>query len=70
METPYAKERVSFLKINDINDISFFGMSDCHHCCSIVSMMLMMISSVKSRSQVSFILFNTHVQNDFIYICL
>jgi hypothetical protein len=25
-----AKER-SFLKINDINDISCFGMPDCHH---------------------------------------
>jgi hypothetical protein len=24
-------ERASFLKINDINDYSFFGMSDCYH---------------------------------------
>jgi hypothetical protein len=30
-----AKERASFLKINDINDISFFGTPDCHHCYSI-----------------------------------
>jgi uracil-DNA glycosylase len=30
-----AKERASFLKINDINDISLFGMSDCRPCCSI-----------------------------------
>jgi hypothetical protein len=30
--TRLAKERVSFLKINDI---SFFGTPDCHHCCSI-----------------------------------
>jgi hypothetical protein len=30
-----AKERASFLKINDINDISFLGTPDCHHCCSI-----------------------------------
>jgi hypothetical protein len=30
-----AKERASFLKINDINDISFFGTPDCHHCRSI-----------------------------------
>jgi hypothetical protein len=28
-------ERASFFKIIDINDISFFGMPDCHHCCSI-----------------------------------
>jgi hypothetical protein len=33
--THYAKERVSFLNLNDINDISFCGTSDCHHCCSI-----------------------------------
>jgi hypothetical protein len=33
--TRLAKERASFLKINDINDISFFGTPDCHHCCSI-----------------------------------
>jgi hypothetical protein len=32
-----AKERTSFLKINDFNDISFFGTSDCHHCCASVS---------------------------------
>jgi hypothetical protein len=32
--TRFAKERVSFLQINVINDISFFG-TDCHHCCSI-----------------------------------
>jgi hypothetical protein len=30
-----AKERVSFLKVNDINDISFLGTPNCHHCCSI-----------------------------------
>jgi hypothetical protein len=29
-----AKERL-FLKINDINDISFLETPDCHHCCSI-----------------------------------
>jgi hypothetical protein len=29
-----AKERTAFLKFNDINDISFFGTPDCHHCCS------------------------------------
>jgi hypothetical protein len=33
--TRFAKELVLFLKINDINEISFFGMSDCHLCCSI-----------------------------------
>jgi hypothetical protein len=27
-------KRVSFFKMNDINDISFFGTSDCHHFCS------------------------------------
>jgi hypothetical protein len=32
--TRLAKES-SFLKINDINEISFFGTPDCHHCCSI-----------------------------------
>jgi hypothetical protein len=32
--TRHAKERASFLKIND-NDTSFFGTPDCHHCCSI-----------------------------------
>jgi hypothetical protein len=30
--TRFAKERASFLKINEI---SFFGTPDCHHCCSI-----------------------------------
>jgi hypothetical protein len=30
-----TKERAFFLKVNDINDISFFGTPDCHHCCSI-----------------------------------
>jgi hypothetical protein len=30
-----AQARASFLKVNDINDISFFGTPDCHHCCSI-----------------------------------
>jgi hypothetical protein len=30
-----TKERASFLKINDINDLLFFGTPDCHHCCSI-----------------------------------
>jgi hypothetical protein len=33
--THFAKERASFLIINDINDISFFGTADCHHYCSI-----------------------------------
>jgi hypothetical protein len=33
--TLLAKNRVSFLKINDINDISFFGTPDCHLCGSI-----------------------------------
>jgi hypothetical protein len=33
--THRAKERASVLNINAINDISFFGTSDCHHCCSI-----------------------------------
>jgi hypothetical protein len=33
--TRLVKKRVSSLKINDINDILFFGTSDCHHCCSI-----------------------------------
>jgi hypothetical protein len=27
-----AKKRASFLKINDINDILFFGTPDCHYC--------------------------------------
>jgi hypothetical protein len=30
-----AKERESILKVNDINDISFLGTPNCHHCCSI-----------------------------------
>jgi hypothetical protein len=34
--TRFANERASFLNMNDINDISFIGTSDCHHCCSIV----------------------------------
>jgi hypothetical protein len=33
--TRLAIEKALFLKINDINDISFFGTLDCHHCCSI-----------------------------------
>jgi hypothetical protein len=33
--TRLAKERASFLNINDINDNSFFGTPDCHHFCSI-----------------------------------
>jgi hypothetical protein len=33
--TRLAKGRASFLKINEINDISFFEPPDCHHCCSI-----------------------------------
>jgi hypothetical protein len=33
--TSHAKGRASFLKINEINDISFFEPPDCHHCCSI-----------------------------------
>jgi hypothetical protein len=32
--TRLAKERASFLKINDIIVFSFFGTPDCHHCCS------------------------------------
>jgi hypothetical protein len=35
------KERPSFLKINDINAISFFGTPDCHHCCSIAGMLIL-----------------------------
>jgi hypothetical protein len=34
--TRHRKERASFLKINDIIDISFFETPHCHHCCSIV----------------------------------
>jgi hypothetical protein len=30
-----AKERASFLKVNDINDILFLGTLNCHYCCSI-----------------------------------
>jgi hypothetical protein len=33
--TRLANEQASYLNINDINDISFFGMSDCYHFCSI-----------------------------------
>jgi hypothetical protein len=33
--TRLAKERVSLLNVNDINDISFLGTPDYHHCCSI-----------------------------------
>jgi hypothetical protein len=33
--TRLDKERASFLKINDIDGISFFGTPDCHYCCSI-----------------------------------
>jgi hypothetical protein len=32
--TRFANERASFLNMNDINDISFFGTSGCYHCCS------------------------------------
>jgi hypothetical protein len=32
---PLAKELASFLKMNDINDISFFGISDGCNCCPI-----------------------------------
>jgi hypothetical protein len=32
--THLANERASFLNMNDINDIKFFGTSDCYHCCS------------------------------------
>jgi hypothetical protein len=32
--TRLANERASFLNMNDINDISIFGTSNCHHCCS------------------------------------
>jgi hypothetical protein len=31
IETRLAKEQASFLKINDIDDISLFGTPDCHH---------------------------------------
>jgi hypothetical protein len=30
-----AKEQASFLKVDDIDDISFLGTPNCHHCCSI-----------------------------------
>jgi hypothetical protein len=33
--TRLAIEKAAFLNINDINDISFLGTPDCHHCCSI-----------------------------------
>jgi hypothetical protein len=33
--TRLAYERASFLNMNDINVISFFGTSDCYHSCSI-----------------------------------
>jgi hypothetical protein len=33
--THLANERASFLNMNDINDISFFGTSDCYHSCYI-----------------------------------
>jgi hypothetical protein len=33
--TRLVSERASFLKMNDINDISFFGTPNCYHCCSI-----------------------------------
>jgi hypothetical protein len=33
--TSLAKERASFLKTNDSNNISLFGTPDSHHCCSI-----------------------------------
>jgi hypothetical protein len=29
-----ANEQASFLNMNDISDILFFGTSDCYHCCS------------------------------------
>jgi hypothetical protein len=32
--TCLAEERTSILKINYINDIKFFGTSDCHHYCA------------------------------------
>jgi hypothetical protein len=32
--TRLANERASFLNMNDINDIPFFGTSDCYHSCS------------------------------------
>jgi hypothetical protein len=30
-----AKERASFLKVYEINDISFLGTPNYHHCCSV-----------------------------------
>jgi hypothetical protein len=33
--TRIANERASLLKINVINDISFFETADVYHCCSI-----------------------------------
>jgi hypothetical protein len=35
--TGLVKERASFLKITNINDISFFGTCDCRHCKSIIN---------------------------------
>jgi hypothetical protein len=32
---PLPIEKPPFFNINDINYISFFGTSHCHHCCSI-----------------------------------
>jgi hypothetical protein len=33
--TRLSIEKAPFFNINDINDISFLGTPDCHHCCSI-----------------------------------
>jgi hypothetical protein len=48
--------RASFLKINDINDILFFGTSDYYHCCPIVYVLYVCIyplSRIQSTSLIS-----------------
>jgi hypothetical protein len=48
--TNLAKELASFLKINDI---SFLGTSDCHHCCSIAGMLIIRVDRNYPKRTVS-----------------
>jgi hypothetical protein len=52
--TRLAKERAAFLKINDINGISFFGTPDCQHCCSIAQAGMLILWDKLIRSTVIF----------------
>jgi hypothetical protein len=63
--TRLAKERVSFLKINDIIDILFFGTPDCHHCCFIAQVGMLILCSLYFR-------FNStmHLFSKYFHLCI